>query len=200
MLNSKPIGKYTFMAAPRKLSDDRLLDTAARLFSEHGYDATSISKLVDELGVTRPTLYARARSKEQLAAAVYEQAIGWYRENLPRHVRADDRPLDRLRGLIQLQLEATERLRHGIAFVNRAVGGVPPRPQWRAWWQELDRQLNEIVIEGQAGGELVSSIDPLVMRRTFWAIVNDLPRWYRQGRLRAEEIADQIVKLFAARG
>jgi AcrR family transcriptional regulator len=188
------------MAAPRKLSDDRLLDTAARLFAERGYDATSITHLVDELGVTRMTLYARARSKEKLAAAVYERAIRWYGENLPGHVRPADPPSARLRGLVRLQLEAAEQLRDSMTFVNRQLGGLKPRAKWRAWWRELDRQLSEIVAEGQATGDLIRGIDPLVTRRAFWAIVNDLPRWYRPGRLSADAIADQIAALFGARG
>ena len=187
------------MPAPRKLSDDRLLDTAARLFAERGYDATSISQLVEELGVTRMTLYARARSKEELAAAIYERAIDWYRENLPKHVRARDTPIERLRGLVKLQLEAVKRLKHGMHFVHRQLGGLTPRPEWRAWWSELDRELGEIVAEGQKRGDIAKHVDPVVLRRTFWAVVSDLPRWYRPGRrLSAEQIADQVVTLFGA--
>ena len=188
------------MPAPRKLTDDRLLDTAARLFSERGYDATSISQLVEELGVTRMTLYAHARSKEELAAAIYERAILWYRENLPRWVRPGDPPALRLRGLVRLQLEAVKSLKHGMHFVHRQLGGLTPRAEWRAWWRELDEELGRIVAEGRKKGEIPKHVDPIVLRRTFWAVVSDLPRWYRPGRrLSADQIAEQIVSLFGAR-
>ena len=188
------------MPAPRKLTDARLLDTAARLFSERGYEATSISQLVEELGVTRMTLYAHARSKEELAAAIYERAILWYRENLPRWVRTGDRPVDRLRGLVRLQLEAVKSLKHGMHFVHRQLGGLTPRAEWRAWWRELDDELGRIVAQGRRKGEIAKGVDPVVLRRAFWAIVIDLPRWYRPGRrLSADQIADQIISLFGAR-
>src|SRR6185503_16531094 len=112
-----------------------------------------------------------ARSKEELAAAVYERAIRWYDDNLTRHVRAGDPPLARLRGFIRVQLEAAEHLKHGMTFVNRELGGLKPRPKWRDWWRRLDRELAKIVAEGQTSGDLLRGIDSVVARRAFWAIV-----------------------------
>ncbi|WP_422931299.1 TetR/AcrR family transcriptional regulator [Singulisphaera sp. PoT] len=42
-------------------------EIAARLFATHGYDATSVRTIVEEAGVTKPTLYYYFGSKEGLA-------------------------------------------------------------------------------------------------------------------------------------
>src|SRR5262249_24592672 len=43
---------------------------AARLFATQGYDATSVRTIVEEAGVTKPTLYYYFGSKEGLAQAL----------------------------------------------------------------------------------------------------------------------------------
>ena len=44
--------------------------SAARLFAERGYDATSVREIVEAAGVAKPTLYYYFRSKEGLAHAL----------------------------------------------------------------------------------------------------------------------------------
>ena len=44
--------------------------SAARLFSNQGYDATSVREIVEAAGVTKPTLYYHFGSKEGLAQAL----------------------------------------------------------------------------------------------------------------------------------
>src|SRR5262249_4981703 len=44
--------------------------SAAKLFAERGYDATSVREIVEEAGVAKPTLYYYFRSKEGLAQAL----------------------------------------------------------------------------------------------------------------------------------
>jgi AcrR family transcriptional regulator len=43
---------------------------AARLFAARGYDSTSVREIVEEAGVSKPTLYYYFRSKEGLATAL----------------------------------------------------------------------------------------------------------------------------------
>lgn len=184
------------MPAPRKLSDEHLFGTAARLFAEHGYEGTSISMLVDELGVTRPTLYNRVESKRALFDSVYERAIAWYEDRLPDLVSPDDPPLTRLRGLVVLQLEAVGVLHDSISLL-RWTPVVEPRPAWKRWWRRLDDLLLSTIADAQAGGALSDAVDPVVLKHAFWAVVNDLPNWYRPGRLSPDDVADQLVTLFA---
>ena len=54
-------------------------------------------------------------------------------------------------------------------------------------------------------GDLSPAVDPVVFKHAFWAMVNDLPNWYRPvsgrpGRLSLDEVADQLVALVSRRG
>jgi len=48
----------------------RLLDTALRLFSNHGMEGTSLQMIADELGVTKAAVYYHFKTKDEIAEAV----------------------------------------------------------------------------------------------------------------------------------
>jgi AcrR family transcriptional regulator len=55
--------------------DKRLLDVAASLFMERGFEGTSIDAIAEVAGVSKPTVYARYRDKRDLFAAVLQDRI-----------------------------------------------------------------------------------------------------------------------------
>ena len=59
---------------------ERLLRTAARLFAEAGYAATSIQTIVDAAGTTKPMVYYYFKNKEGLYRELVEEAFGRIRE------------------------------------------------------------------------------------------------------------------------
>jgi AcrR family transcriptional regulator len=65
------------MAAGTAASDTRtrLLDTALKLFSEHGFDGTSLQMIADELGVTKAAVYYHFKTKDEIAEAVAAPAL-----------------------------------------------------------------------------------------------------------------------------
>ena len=51
-----------------------IVDTAARLFMEKGYDHTSIQDIIDNLGgLTKGAIYHHFKSKEDIVYAVFEK-------------------------------------------------------------------------------------------------------------------------------
>ena len=66
---------------PREFDREAALERAMRLFWEQGYEGTSMSSLVDALGLASARIYAAFGSKEGLfreAVALYEQAEGGF--------------------------------------------------------------------------------------------------------------------------
>jgi AcrR family transcriptional regulator len=53
-----------------------LLDTARRLFTRDGFQATRTEEIVEESGLTRGALYHHFRDKEDLFRAVHEEVLG----------------------------------------------------------------------------------------------------------------------------
>lgn len=67
-------------AKPRSDRDARreaILDVAAEVFLEEGYDATSMSTIASKVGGSKSTLYNYFKSKEELFVAHVERYCGW---------------------------------------------------------------------------------------------------------------------------
>src|SRR5947208_11595454 len=52
-----------------RISDEAILDAATAVFAAEGYDRANMDAIAARAGATKPTLYARFGSKEELFAA-----------------------------------------------------------------------------------------------------------------------------------
>ena len=59
----------------KKKKQDALLNTAYHLFTEKGFQKTSISDIVNEAGVAKGTFYYYFKSKEEVMDAIIERFI-----------------------------------------------------------------------------------------------------------------------------
>jgi AcrR family transcriptional regulator len=57
-------------AAGRSAGSQRVLDAALELFSEHGFEGTSLQDIADRLGVTKAAVYYHFRTKDDLLLAL----------------------------------------------------------------------------------------------------------------------------------
>ena len=73
----------------------RILDSALALFSEHGYDGTTLQQIADRLGVTKAALYYYFRSKDDLLAALVTPAVIDLDRLLDAHEGLPDTPAHR---------------------------------------------------------------------------------------------------------
>jgi AcrR family transcriptional regulator len=56
--------------------------TAARIFRDHGYDATSVSDLARALGITKAGLYHYFESTEALLFEIMTYGLDWVHEEV----------------------------------------------------------------------------------------------------------------------
>lgn len=101
---------------------DHLLETALRLFNQHGYTATGVDLIIAEAGIAKTTLYRHFETKEDLILAALERQDEQARDAMRAFVeqRAID-PIGRLLATFDC-LEAwfrDERFR-GCPFVSAA--------------------------------------------------------------------------------
>lgn len=81
--------------APRhdtELLRKRTTSAAVRLFSEHGFEGTSVQAIADAVGISKQALLYHFESKEGLRAAALEELLGTWRAVLPRLLSALTRP------------------------------------------------------------------------------------------------------------
>ena len=69
----KPAGAR---AQQREAKRNAVLQTAARLFNERGYHATSLDDIAEQLHVSKPTLYYYVKSKDDILLECVRTALG----------------------------------------------------------------------------------------------------------------------------
>lgn len=85
-------------------SRDIILSTARRLFSEHGYEATSTEQVLQQSGVSRGALYHHFLSKQDLFSAVLELVERDMAEGAARVLEQIRDPLEGLRTVFRMFL------------------------------------------------------------------------------------------------
>lgn len=168
------------MARLKTFDPDAALDRAMDLFWRRGYEATGMQDLVDELGLSRSSLYNTFGGKDQLYLAAFERYCAL--EAGPRHamLTREGSVLDGLRELLVSLAEAPEHYpdRRGCLVVNTAMERVPGDPQATAAVEaqlgRLERALLAAVRRGQAQGEIPEERDPLALARFLVSIVQGM--------------------------
>jgi AcrR family transcriptional regulator len=64
-----PVKGMSTRAAQAERTRQQILETAQRLFTELGYDATSLQKIADEMGLTKAAVYYHFRAKTDILHA-----------------------------------------------------------------------------------------------------------------------------------
>lgn len=70
-----PIRGMSNRALQAERTRQQILETAQRLFAEHGYDATSIQMIADEMGLTKAAVYYHFRAKSDMLLAVMKPGV-----------------------------------------------------------------------------------------------------------------------------
>lgn len=62
----------TMAAAKKSETRQRIIEAAYRLIAKYGYDKASVSKICDEVGITKPSVYYYFASKEDIFLAILD--------------------------------------------------------------------------------------------------------------------------------
>ena len=101
----------------------RILDVALKLFSEHGFEGTTLQQIADRLGFTKAALYYHFRSKDDLLQALIAPAVGELDALLGAHEDKPDTPAERRRFIVEY-LDCLLRQRRLIAYMASDIAIV----------------------------------------------------------------------------
>lgn len=82
------------------LRQQDILQVAARLFAERGYERTTLEMIADELGLSKPALYYYVKSKEDILALIFQDIFQGILDRVQTEVSLDMSPQEQLQHLI----------------------------------------------------------------------------------------------------
>ncbi len=169
----------------------RLLDAAARLFSERGFHATSMRDIAKAVGMLSGSIYYHFESKEEMLLAVYEEGVRGVADRVERAVADRQEPWARLEAACAAHLSGLiahrDYARVMIQTSPDEAGSAGRRiRELRRDYESRFRQLIDDLT-------LPPGIDPKYLRRLLFGALNWSQVWYRPGGDPPEVVAKRFI-------
>jgi AcrR family transcriptional regulator len=158
---------------------ESILAAAANLFTERGYDATSMEDLSRALGITKSAIYHHVSSKEELLALATGRALDGLFAVAADVEGSSGRAIERLERLIRGSVGVLVARQPFVALLLAVHGNTRTERDALARRREFDRFTAELVKQAVAAGDLRPDIDPAVTAKLLFGLVNSVIEWYR---------------------
>lgn len=174
---------------------EAVLRAAIDLFNQHGYDATSMGDLARELGLTKSAIYHHVPSKEHLLERALDEALDELTTALDT-VQADtsSSPEQRLRSAVRVSVIVLAEHVPAVTLLLRVRGNTPAELGALARRRDIDHRLAEMVRAAADDGAIRADLDPLLISRLLFGMVNSMTEWLR-GDIDVKALADTVTTL-----
>ncbi|MEK4111432.1 MULTISPECIES: TetR/AcrR family transcriptional regulator [unclassified Paenibacillus] len=151
------------MARSKEFEVNEVLDKAMKIFWEQGYEKTSMSDLVEHMGIHRRSIYDTFDDKHTLFLKAMDRYSGKISATLLAEIKASKTAVEALHKIFDVMISAVEDTPSGCLIVNSAVelGTRDQEVDNRSLesFNEAERMFEQIIQWGQREGEFSSDHD-----------------------------------------
>ena len=182
-----------------RTAEERVLDTAARLFNERGVQAVGMDDIRAASGVSLKRLYQVFPAKDRLVEAVLRQRERSTREAIERYVSDYPTPRERVIGVFDwLHSWFQEPDFRGCTYIN-CFGELHGTSEdvakiARAAKREVLDCIRELVVAAGLPKNLAEQLNILVNGAIVLAAINGSPEPARQAKAAAEALVGQGLR------
>lgn len=183
-------------ALQREVKRNAVLQTAAQLFNERGFHATSLDDIAERLHVSKPTLYYYVDSKDQILLECVRIALDLMHDGIEAVRRAGGSAIDQLQACMRIYTGVVTQ-DFGMCVIRIGEDPLPEplKTELRRLKAGIDHQFRRLIADGVAEGSL-APCDPKMAAFMLAGALSWVGRWYRDdGTLTPEQIADQGIAL-----
>jgi len=181
-----------------------ILDAAAGLFLEHGYEALSMRQIAERIGYSATTIYRHYEDKDDLLFAIVQEGFLRFGTQLTKAAqRGGGEPLARLQALGHAYVEFGLRnpVYYQLMFMQRFDFLFESRAEEEAPMIDSFGVLQQAVEQAMGAGILRQG-DPVTTSTVIWAVMHgitslaiaDAKRFTRRQVQRSTELAMQMIR------
>jgi len=175
------------------------LAAAAKLFRHKGFGAATTREIASAVGVQKSTLYHYIDSKEELLLRLSQDAISEVLSGASAVMATDDPPVDRLRHIIRLHLEAV--LDRTDEHMTQLIELRSLPPTYREEIVTLRDGYESIVVdcvrECQDAGDIERDLSPRMLVLALMGLLNWSIFWFRSdGTLTVQQLSEILTRIF----
>lgn len=190
------------MDAPVDAPRQRILLAALKRFAESGYAGTSVQEIVDDAGVTKPTLYYYFKSKAGLFQALidwaHDERFRLMQEAAGRKREIAGQLTEILTVLFEFLSSHQELMRIAFATAFAAKGEIPPEIRYLDRCRRNLEFIHGLIRQGMAAGALRRNLDSEQLVMGIFGMMNIHVMAYlvNPRRRLSRETARSIVQLY----
>jgi AcrR family transcriptional regulator len=179
-----------------------ILRTAARLFQQQGYDATSMNDVAAALKLSKGGLYHHFQSKDEILFNLMNHALDITQERVVDAVKGMTDPEERLRMLIRRHIEVVMSVRdREITVMLHENHPLPPAMRRRINARKKDyvHYVENLISDVQRARQAKANVSARASAFALLGMINWIYQWYRpEGSLQEESLVQQYTEIFFA--
>ncbi|MCW2598327.1 MAG: TetR family transcriptional regulator [Frankiales bacterium] len=186
----RPVGR------PARYTPDELLAVVTNEFISRGYDATSMENLARATGLTKSSIYHHFSGKEELLRLAVAKAIDALFAVLDEEVSRAGPAVERLEHVVRRSAEVLVTQLPYVTLLLRVRGNTDAERWALGRRREFDTRLSALVQAAIEEGDVRSDLDPRLVTRLLFGMVNSVVEWFRPGAAATgEDVVDALVAL-----
>lgn len=180
----------------RASKKEAVLRTAAQIFNEKGFQATTLDEVAARLNVSKPTLYYYVKSKDDILFECVHIGLTMVQDAIAEVEAKGGRAVDKLVAAM-MQYAEIVTMDFGMCIIRVGEDPLPKseRAKLRGMKAKIDHEFRRLIEEGIAEGS-IAPCDARIAAFTIGGALSWIGRWYRpDGELEQKEIARRMILL-----
>lgn len=177
---------------------EQVIRSAAQLFREKGYAASSMRDLAQELGIEAASLYSHIKSKEEILQSLCFDMATEFRKSLKEVESKKVSAGEKLKlGIIgHIQVMAKDLVASAVFMNEHRHLSQPYLRDFLLLRINYINRFKDIIEEGIKTGEFKENIDKKLAVMTLFSSLNWMPMWYDpHSNVMAADIGQQLADM-----
>jgi AcrR family transcriptional regulator len=173
-----------------------VLRIAVDVFNRHGYDATSMGILADNLGISKSAIYHHVPSKGDLLKLALDHALGGLEAILEQPEASSGAADARLEFVLRQTVAVLVDRLPFVTLLLRLRGNTGIERDALERRRTFDHKVAALISAARDEGSLRQDIDPRTVTRLLFGMINSIVEWYKPGGpLSPERLANDVITM-----
>lgn len=174
---------------------------AAKLFKDHGYQASSMRQLAKEVGLEASSLYSHISNKQELLSQICLNEANKFLDNMNIVMEQHTDIMDILREISYFHIEVAIEDPISVTVFSDEWRHLeePSLTEFRTIRKEYESRIRHIIARGVNEGVIIN-LDSFVLFQTFLSSFKWIYLWYKPGRQIDKEVLKKDITEVMLRG
>ena len=175
---------------------ESVLTVAVQVFNRHGYDATSMGMLAEELGVSKSAIYHHVPSKGDLLRLALDEALVPLEAIGTQEEATTGTSIQRLEFVLRSTIRVLLERQPYVTLLLRLRGNTEVERQALERRRAVDRKVTELMISAQQDGKVRADVEPRTTTRLMFGMINSLVEWYKpDGPATPQQVEENAISM-----